>query len=111
VLKPAGVLYIGVPNIDSISASWKTFLGKRHLKPLRGRHYDTWHHLFYYAPRPLRRILEDHFDFEVLRVEGDPFPIEDDRVMGRLGNTLRRRFAFLDSSFRVVARPRRVPGG
>jgi hypothetical protein len=111
VLMPGGVLYIGVPNIDSISASWKTFLGKRNLKPLCGRHYDTWHHLFYYAPRPLRRILEDHFDFEVLRVEGDPFPIEDDRVMGRFGNTLRRRFAFLDSSFRVVARPRREPGG
>jgi SAM-dependent methyltransferase len=110
VLKPAGVLYIGVPNIDSIAASWKTFLGKRNLKPLRGRHYDSWHHLFYYAPRTLRRILENHFDFEVLRVEGDPFPIADDRAMSRLGNALRRRFAFLDSSFRIVARRRRIPG-
>ena len=106
VLKPAGVLYIGVPNIDSLAASWKTFLGKRNLKPLRGRHYDSWHHLFYYAPRTLKRILEEHYDFEVLRIEGDPFPKEHDSLFAAAANMLRRRFAFLDSSFRIVARPR-----
>ena len=106
VLKPTGVLYIGVPNIDSLSAAWKTFLGKRNLKPLRGRHYDSWHHLFYYSPRTLPRILERYFDFTVVRVEGDPFPKAHPAALGRVANGLRRRFAFLDSSFRIIARPR-----
>jgi len=106
VLKPKGILYIGVPNIESLAAMWKTFLGRRNLKPLRGRHYDSWHHLFYYSPGTLRDILSDYFDFEVLRVEGDPFPKAHEAALGRVANKLRRRFAFLDSSFRIIARPR-----
>jgi len=106
ILKPTGVVYIGVPNIDSLAGKWKTFLGKHNLKPLRGRHYDTWHHLFYYAPGTLRGILERYFEFDVLRIEGDPVPKAHPSVVGRVANGLRRRFALLDSSFRVIARPR-----
>lgn len=109
VLKPTGVLYIGVPNIDSLATMWKTFLGKHNLKPLRGRHYDSWHHLFYYSPRTLPRILETYFGFDVLRVEGDPFPDAHGGLGSRLANGLRRRFPVLDSSFRMVARPRPIP--
>lgn len=109
VLKPTGVLYIGVPNIDSLATMWKTFLGKHNLKPLRGRHYDSWHHLFYYSPRTLPRILETYFGFDVLRVEGDPFPDAHSGLGSRLANGLRRRFPVLDSSFRMVARPRPIP--
>ncbi|HKW49521.1 MAG TPA: hypothetical protein VJN70_18845, partial [Gemmatimonadaceae bacterium] len=98
--------YIGVPNIESLAASWKTFLGKRNLKPLRGRHYDSWHHLFYYAPRTLRGILDRQFDFDVLRMEGDPFPKLHQGFGSRMADALRRRFPVLDSSLRVVARPR-----
>jgi SAM-dependent methyltransferase len=51
-LRPGGVLYVGVPNIGSISARWQTLAGRLHLKRRRGRHYDTWHHLFLqHAPR------------------------------------------------------------
>lgn len=106
VLKPTGLLYIGVPNIESLAALWKTFLGKHNLKPLRGRHYDSWHHLFYYAPHTLRTILEWQFDFDVLRVEGDPFPKLHQSFGSRIADALRRRFPVLDSSFRIVARPR-----
>jgi SAM-dependent methyltransferase len=109
VLRPTGVLYIGVPNIESLAAGWKTFLGKHNLKPLRGRHYDSWHHLFYYSPRTLPRILENYFGFHVLRVEGDPFPDPSGGWSNRIANGLRRRFPVLDSSFRIVARPRHLP--
>lgn len=68
ILKPGGVLFIACPNIESPAAKLKTLLGKMGLKKRRGRHYDTWHHLFYYSPRVLKRILDEHFDFEVVHV-------------------------------------------
>lgn len=107
VLKPTGVMYLGVPNIASLAARWKTFAGRWHLKRMRGRHYDSWHHLFYYSPRSLRRILEMWFGFDVLLLQGDPIPWPDDPLRTRAANALRRRFAVLDSSFRVIARPAR----
>ena len=107
VLKRGGVLYLGVPNIRSLSSAWKTFLGKWHLKPLRGRHYDTWHHLFYYSPATLRRVLTQHFDFDVLLTQGDPIPKPNEPMTTRVANSLRQRFPMLDSSVRVLARPRK----
>lgn len=104
VLTRTGVLYLGVPNIASISSAYKTMLGKRHLKPFRGRHYDTWHHLFYYSPTSLSYLLARVFDFELLLVGGDPVPA-DDRLPTRIANALRERFPRLDSSFRLLARP------
>ena len=67
LLRPGGVLFLACPNIDSLSNRTKTFLGRIGLKRDRGRHYDTWHHLFYYSPRGLARQLENRFGFEVLR--------------------------------------------
>jgi SAM-dependent methyltransferase len=104
VLTRTGVLYLGVPNIASVSSSYKTILGKRKLKALRGRHYDTWHHLFYYSPASLTHLLERVFDFELLMVGGDPVP-EHDGLPARIGDALRERFPWLDSSFRLIARP------
>ena len=104
LLKPDGVLYLGVPNIRSVSSIFKIFLGKRGWKAFRGRHYDSWHHLFYYSPASLKFLLSQIFSFDVLLVGGDPVPTSSG-VKERLGNWLRERFAFLDSSFRVLARP------
>jgi len=68
LLRPGGVLFIACPNIRSISNRWKTFAGKAGVKPRRGRHYDSWHHLFHFSPRTLSGLLVDRFGFEVLRV-------------------------------------------
>lgn len=100
LLAPGGILFLGTPNIGSVTARWKTALGRHGLrKRRRGNHYDTWHHLFYYTPDVLRRVLESRYDFEVLRVEGDPKP--DEPAVSRW---LQRRMPALDSSLRLVAR-------
>lgn len=68
LLKPGGVLFIACPNIRSLSNRVKTLTGRLGLKKRRGRHYDTWHHLFYYSPRVLSRILEWHYVYRTLCV-------------------------------------------
>jgi 2-polyprenyl-3-methyl-5-hydroxy-6-metoxy-1,4-benzoquinol methylase len=68
ILKPGGVMFIACPNIESPAAKWKTLLGRLGLKKRRGRHYDTWHHLFYYSPHVLKRVLEEHYGFEVAHI-------------------------------------------
>lgn len=101
LLKPDGVVYIGVPNLASFSARLKTLQGRLGLKRgSRGRHYDTDHHLMHFRPRPLQRILEREFRFEVLAVLGDP------RVgISPLRFRLARRHPLLCSRFVVIARP------
>jgi 2-polyprenyl-3-methyl-5-hydroxy-6-metoxy-1,4-benzoquinol methylase len=103
LLKPEGVVYLGVPNLSSFSARLKGLLGRLGLKKRsRGKHFDTDHHLFYYRPEPLAEILEKEFGFEILAMAGDP------RVSissARYG--LARRIHPLCSRFAIVARPRR----
>ncbi len=99
LLKPGGILYVGLPNIGSLSNRYKTLLGKLGLKNRsRGKHYATLHHLSYFAPRQFRRLLRDHYGFRVRRVCGDPSP----KTTG-LGAWLERRFPVLGSTFVVIA--------
>ena len=101
LLEPGGVLYLGVPNIRSVSSELKTLkdrLGLR-AKARRGAHYDTWQHVSYFAPRQLAAALEAHFGFEVLDVAGDP-----DFGGASLMEAMRVRFPVLDSSMLVIAR-------
>lgn len=103
-LAPGGILYVGVPNIASISSRWQESMGRLGLKRrTRGRHYDTGHHLFYYSPRSVRHVLEQCFGLSVLRIRGDPKvwrPALDPRGLpARLQHVL----PWLDSSMRVVA--------
>ena len=65
VLRPGGIYFLSTPNIGSLSGCYKTLAGKLGLKKRRGKHYDTWHHLFYYTPGVMKGILEDRFGFEV----------------------------------------------
>jgi len=73
LLKTEGVLFLAVPNIESLASRWKTLLGKLRLKRHRGKHYDTWHHLFYFSPRSLGGILEKRFGFESVARGNDVF--------------------------------------
>ena len=68
ILKPQGVLFIASPNIGSLSSRLKTVAGKLGLKKRRGRHYDAWHHVFYYSPGVLKDILEQYYRYRVVYV-------------------------------------------
>ncbi|MEX1025227.1 MAG: class I SAM-dependent methyltransferase [Planctomycetota bacterium] len=100
LLAPGGVAYVGVPNLGSFSARFKTLTGKVGLKPKarRGRHYDTWHHINYFTPNSLTFGLEAA-GFEVLQLSGRA-PAGD----GGLLHTLRTRFPVLESSMCAYAR-------
>ena len=100
LLRPNGILYVGLPNIGSASCRLKMILGKMGLKRAsRGRHYGSLHHLLYFAPRPFRNLLSRFYDFEVLQVSGDPAPSR-----GVLRARLERRFPILGSTFILIAR-------
>lgn len=105
LLKDGGALFLGCPNIGSLSSGWKTWLGRRGLKRRRrGAHYDTFHHLFYYTPRVLKRLLECHFGFEVLLLRGEPKPSVRYPLLEAFQRNLYEWFPALDSSLQLVAR-------
>ncbi len=100
ILKPGGILYLGLPNISSVSGMWKTMLGKLGLKGRsRGKHYGTEHHLFYYAPGQFAGLLSRHYGLDVVLVAGDPAP-----GTGALKAWLQQRLPVLGSTFIVIAR-------
>jgi len=112
ILRPGGILFIAVPNIESISCKLKTLRGKFGLKKNRGDHYASFHHLLYYSPATLKRNLEQRYGFRVLAAQGTPFAGGHDHHQKQLPSTkwrawavyaLRRRFPFLESTFRLIA--------
>ena len=105
LLKPGGILYLGVPNIESLSSRGKYVLGRLGLSRRRGRFYDTFHHLFYYAPSTLPRLLEQRFGFRVVTVLGDPKPRSHPTVATRMWDRAMRHAPWFDSTFVIVARP------
>ncbi len=105
LITPGGMLYLGVPNIESLALSGKSMLGRLGLSRRRGRFYDTFHHLFYYAPSTLPRLLEQRFGFRVVTVLGDPKPRSQPTVATRLWDRAIRHAPWLDSTFVVLARP------
>lgn len=68
ILRPGGILFIASPNIGSFVNRLKSVSGRLGLKKRRARHYDTWHHIFYYSPAALKRILERHFGYKAVLV-------------------------------------------
>jgi len=100
LLKPGGVCYLGVPNIGSMSSLWKTFRDRHGLRPpdRRGRQFDTWHHLHYYHPGCIRRVLEPRYGLRVHTIVGDPEP-----RLNALTRRLMRKWPILDSSMIVIA--------
>lgn len=100
LLRPGGVLYLGQPNITSLSNHGKTLLGRLGLRERRrGRHYASQHHITYYTPGVLKRHLRRQLGLEVVAVLGSPKPSRRPWLDG-----FARRFAVLDSSFVVIAR-------
>ncbi len=59
LIKDDGYLFVAVPNIKSLSNRMKRFLEKRGFRRNRiGKYYDTSHHVLYFEPRTLIRLLE-----------------------------------------------------
>ena len=61
LLNNDGYVFIAVPNIRSFSNSMKAlleYIGVR--KKNLGKYYDTYHHLLYFTPPTLRRLLAEH---------------------------------------------------
>lgn len=100
LLRTGGILYLGVPNIASLSNAWKTLQDRLHLRngDRRGKHFDTWHHLHYYSPACLRVTLP-RYGFEVVTIQGDPEP-----TTSPLLYSMRRALPALESSMIVIAR-------
>jgi 2-polyprenyl-3-methyl-5-hydroxy-6-metoxy-1,4-benzoquinol methylase len=99
LLRPGGVAFLGMPNLGSISNVLKTQADRLGLRPHRGRHYNTRHHLTFFKPAVLVRHLRNRLGMEVLRVGTSLKPQRNPlvRVLGHVSTVF-------DSSFFVIAR-------
>lgn len=77
LLAPGGVLYVSVPNLGGVSPRLKSWQSRLGLKRNRWRHYAALHHLWYFTPRTLARVVA-RAGFEVRRWE-TPMPVRAGR--------------------------------
>ncbi|MEM7205617.1 MAG: class I SAM-dependent methyltransferase [Planctomycetota bacterium] len=102
LLRPGGVLFLGVPNIGSFSNRLKTASGRLGLRRRRrGKHYASKHHILYFTPAVLRDLLQRQYDFEILTLRGSLKP-QHKPLTARLSRWL----PSLDSGMLAVARRR-----
>lgn len=106
-LKDGGYLYLGVPNIGAWSARLKYAAEKLGLRRRNiGKYYDSDHHVFYYTPESMRRLL-DRCGFDVvLTMNGSKAHLPD----GALARFICYRlpgYLYSSSSFFVIAGKRR----
>lgn len=99
LLRPGGVVFLGLPNLGSISNRLKTLADRLRLRRKRGRHYNTRHHLTFFTPAVLVRHLRERLGMEVLSVRGSLKP-QQKALVGALGGVS----PLFDSSFFVIAR-------
>jgi 2-polyprenyl-3-methyl-5-hydroxy-6-metoxy-1,4-benzoquinol methylase len=83
LLNPKGIIYISVPNIAGISTHLKNLQSRLHLKKRRWRHYAALHHLWFFTPKTLQRLIEHaglrvlHWETPVFKKEGQSAFVED----------------------------------
>lgn len=58
LLEPDGLLYVSVPNLAGLSPRLKSWQSRWRLKPRPWRHYAALHHLWYFTPESLNKLLE-----------------------------------------------------
>ena len=68
LVRSGGALYVSVPNMGGISARLKSWQSRMKWKSRPYRHYSAWHHLWYFTPQTLGRLLEAA-GFEIVRWE------------------------------------------
>lgn len=101
LLRPGGVVYLGLPNLGSLSNRMKTLADRLHLRKKLGRHYNTRHHLTFFTPAVLVRHLQERLGMDVLTVRSSLKPQKNPLVAA-----LSRISPVFDSSFFVIARRR-----
>lgn len=61
LLADGGYVFVAVPNIHSVSNKLKFILESAGIRRKNvGKYYDTYHHLLYFTPSTLRRLLAKH---------------------------------------------------
>ncbi|MCY4602382.1 MAG: class I SAM-dependent methyltransferase [Acidobacteria bacterium] len=58
LLEPGGVLHVGVPNLAGFTITLKSWQSRLRLKRKRWKHYGALHHLWFFTPRTLARLVE-----------------------------------------------------
>jgi 2-polyprenyl-3-methyl-5-hydroxy-6-metoxy-1,4-benzoquinol methylase len=103
ILRPGGLLFVALPNIDGLSSTIKFSLEKMGLRKKGiGSYYDADHHLFYFSPQSLGRFLDGQ-GFKTVATQSAPKVRTGDSPVLR---TLRRRTTdklLFRSSFLVIA--------
>lgn len=104
IMQPDGFLYIGVPNISAWGSRLKFFLEKLGLKKSRvGKYYDSEHHIFYYNPESLKRLL-DMAGFKVVYKSNASKPkLYQNVVIKFLRQNIKERL-FAGAAFFVIAK-------
>lgn len=85
LLMPGGIIFISVPNIAGISTHVKNLQSRLHLKRRRWRHYAALHHLWFFTPQTLRRVIEGA-GLRVLRWETPVFKKEGQSALIEAGS-------------------------
>jgi SAM-dependent methyltransferase len=103
LLAPGGVLYLGVPNLGSLSNRLKSLRDRAGLSSQRrrGKHFDSWHHLTYFCPASLAYGIREVAGLELLTLAGEPDP-EDGRLVARAKSLV----PALESTIYALARKR-----
>lgn len=57
-LAPGGMLHVGVPNLAGFNVTLKSWQSRLGLKRKRWKHYCALHHLWFFTPRTLARLVE-----------------------------------------------------
>jgi 2-polyprenyl-3-methyl-5-hydroxy-6-metoxy-1,4-benzoquinol methylase len=104
VLNANGIVFIALPNIQSLSSLFKLFLEKMKLKKKNvAAYYDTGHHLWYFSPFTIRRFLERN-GFEILRIySGDNINLDRSALLNYIDEKILSKLLW-HSSMGVIAR-------
>ena len=104
VLRSDGILFLALPNIQSRSGLFKLGLEKLKIKKRNvAAYYDTSHHLWYYTPFTIRKLLEMN-GFEIIRIySGDKINLKRGKFVNYLAEKIFSKI-FWHSSMGVIAR-------
>jgi len=58
LLNPGGIVFVGVPNLGGVSPKIKNFQSRLGLKKKLWRHYAATHHLYFFTPSTLFKLIE-----------------------------------------------------
>ena len=104
IMKKDGCFFIAVPNIKSLSNKIKSFLENKGLRTKNiGKYYDTNHHLLYFEPTTLLKLVESHGFKVVYQRNGHSARAGQSGISRFLMRNMTERF-FAKSTFLIIAK-------